>query len=217
MRRLAVEKGQRRLRAGGGRIPALPGGPGWPSDPTTGVCLEWLDADSERRGNPAGVILRGHVLARKHGPGVRKRRGGAPRGDAIAARPPAKRIAQHATPSRLEGAPPPLVVSRGNCSPLGRFERRENGRAWLFEITSVGRERPSVSRTRCGILMPLRRSGIPVASVRESGPRICKAALRAASRPGNESESFTPCLAGSSAPVRTAAGRWPPGLRRRTG
>ena len=56
MRRLAVEEGQRRLRAGGGRIPALPGGPGWPSDPTTGVCLGWLDADSERRGNPAGVI-----------------------------------------------------------------------------------------------------------------------------------------------------------------
>ncbi len=32
------------------------------------------------------------------------------------------------------GALPPLMVTRGNCSHLGRRWRRENARAWLFEI-----------------------------------------------------------------------------------
>jgi long-chain acyl-CoA synthetase len=40
--------------------------------------------------------------------------------------------------------------------------------------------------------MPLRRSGIPVSSLHQPGPRLCEATLRVASRPGNETCEIAP-------------------------
>jgi hypothetical protein len=48
MRRKRGRGRLRRLRVG--LVTPLPGGPGEPSDPTKGVCLEWLDAVRTKAG-----------------------------------------------------------------------------------------------------------------------------------------------------------------------
>ena len=65
---------------------ALPGGPGQPSAPTTWGCLRWLDAglDEGRRKLPGSEPAEGRfVRPRKHGPEVKNRRRGAPRGERV--------------------------------------------------------------------------------------------------------------------------------------
>jgi hypothetical protein len=63
----------------GARVPCLartaPGRPGSPSDPTMGVCLEWLD-EARMKGGESHPDKSGQktlVLSRKHGPGARNR------------------------------------------------------------------------------------------------------------------------------------------------
>ena len=72
-----------------------------------------------------------------------------------------------------------------------------------------------MSRTRCGILVPLRRAGIPVTFKQQPGRRICEAILRIASRPGEQSSfrfSLTPATPASPCPPYAAS---PSGPRRR--
>ncbi len=81
MRRKRGRGRVRRLRAG--LVTSHSGGPGSPSVPTTGDCLEWLDAARTKAGKspPDRVEPKvARVRARKHGPGDRNRRDGAPRG-----------------------------------------------------------------------------------------------------------------------------------------
>ena len=93
----------------------------------------------------AGAIARASrpPSTRKHGPGDRNRRGGAPQGVARLRlrrrRRSGSRVCYH---TRLAARCLPSC-SRGNGSSLGRITRRENGRSWLFEICICGaRRRP---------------------------------------------------------------------------
>ena len=92
--------GGRAAPAGRSVKPAL-GGPGCPSAPTMRGCLRWLDeaalgaakaAPTRQgpKGRPIGPSGGPHAsrAARKHGPGVEKRRGGVPGGEALEPAPP---------------------------------------------------------------------------------------------------------------------------------
>jgi hypothetical protein len=94
-----------------------------------GLCLQWLDGSAKGGGNPAGVAM-SHVLARKYGPlaiNPAVARSQAPRFHREMDRVPT-------TIPAPVGAPPPLVVSRGDLPQTSGALRRENAEAWLFDI-----------------------------------------------------------------------------------
>ena len=71
----------RRPRAGT-NVPPLPGGPGQPSDPTKGVCLEWLDAVWRKGGESRpdqGLAQATHPHPEVTAPGTEKPRWSAER------------------------------------------------------------------------------------------------------------------------------------------
>ena len=69
-----------------GLVTLAPGGLGEPSGPTTGVCLEWLDAVRMKAGEswPDREGTSPPCAPGSYGPGDRKAAGGAPEGDAPA-------------------------------------------------------------------------------------------------------------------------------------
>ena len=84
----------RRLRAG--LVTSPPGGLGSPSVPTKGDCLEWLDA-ARMKGGESRLDQGSEELpvgARKHSPGDKNRRNGAPCGERV----DRKTRARHAPP-----------------------------------------------------------------------------------------------------------------------
>ena len=104
---------------------ARPGGLGEPSGPTTGACLQWLDADSQGGRNPAGVAPSGaHALSRKYGPEAL---------NPAVARPQAPRfvvtrIASQPTTPAPAGAPLPLIREGWTAAHLGRIAPRDRAR-----------------------------------------------------------------------------------------
>jgi len=111
----------RRLRAG--FAPPHSGGRGSPSGPTTGLCLQWLDADRERQAK-----ARRSAVPEARSPG-HKRRGGAPTG-----------AATHRKMDRVSTTHPRLSArrsphgSRGGLPQSSGASRRETASAWLFDI-----------------------------------------------------------------------------------
>jgi hypothetical protein len=134
----------RRLRAGFAALHS--GGRGSPSGPTTGLCHSVAGrvrvrrakagrmADDLRRASRAGRPYAQYPEVRSPG---QKSRGGALTGAAI--RREADRVP--ATTPAPVGAPPPLVVSRGDFSQNSGSPGRENAEAWLFDMRIGFRER----------------------------------------------------------------------------
>ena len=92
--------------------------------------LAWLDGDRRRREIVA------EPSPRKNGPGSKRRRGGAPKGDAVRLCLSAIReISRGCYQGAPFGVPPPLKKGRSTKSPTrAAARRRGDANPWLFEI-----------------------------------------------------------------------------------
>ena len=180
MRRLAAERGRRRLRAGGGRAPRTR---------EAGVAVRaHYGALPSMAGRGTGLDGKPHPpRPRKHGPrseiaAVARRK--ALRGCSFVADGEADRVK---TTLRAFRRAAPLVVSRGNGASLGRCGAARTEALGCLKFEQEARSHAHRVPDALRRVALLRRSGTQKPhTLQKHRPRICEAILRIASRPGNE-------------------------------